>query len=147
MSAEPVRTLDGRGATMLRRTLGRVGIAFRAGEAGPAALLFLTFFLIITFQYATKSVRQSAFISGLGAEQLPWVYLFVAAISYPFLRVYSGFADRMKRETLIISTCTLVALSMALFWWLFEFPWRWVPFAFYVWISIAIVMLVSQFWS
>jgi ATP:ADP antiporter, AAA family len=147
MSAEPVRTLDGRGATMLRRTLGRVGIAFRAGEAGPAALLFLTFFLIITFQYATKSVRQSAFISGLGAEQLPWVYLFVAAISYPFLRVYSGFADRMKRETLIISTCALVALSMALFWWLFEFPWRWVPFAFYVWISIAIVMLVSQFWS
>ncbi|MFN2239635.1 MAG: Npt1/Npt2 family nucleotide transporter [Thermoanaerobaculia bacterium] len=147
MSAEPERTLNGRGATLLRRALGRVGIAFRAGEAGPAALLFLTFFLIITFQYATKSVRQSAFISGLGAEQLPWVYLFVAAISYPFLRVYSGFADRMKRETLIISTCTLVALSMALFWWLFEFPWRWVPFAFYVWISIAIVMLVSQFWS
>jgi ATP:ADP antiporter, AAA family len=148
MSAESVRkSLDGRGATWFRRALGRVGIAFRSGEAAPAFLLFLTFFLLITFQYTTKSVRQSAFISGLGAEQLPWVYLFVAAISYPFLRVYSGFADRMRRETLIISTCTFVALSMALFWWLLEFTWQWVPFAFYVWISIVIVMLVSQFWS
>ena len=37
---------------------------------------------------------------------------------------------------------------MALFWWLFQFEeWVWVPVAFYVWHSIAAVMIVSQFWS
>ena len=58
-----------------RRTIGRLGIQFREGEARPAILLFLMFFLLITFQYTTKSVRQSTFINSLGAEKLPWVYL------------------------------------------------------------------------
>jgi AAA family ATP:ADP antiporter len=45
------------------------------------------------------------------------------------------------------ATCGLVAASMLLFWWLFQFPWAWIPFVLYVWISIAYVMNVSQFWS
>ena len=130
-----------------RRTLGRLGVQFDPGEAGPALLLFLIFFLLITFQYTTKSVRQSTFINSLGAEKLPYVYLFIALSSYPFLRLYSAFADRMRRDTLIIATCLFTGVTMVLFWWLYEFPWPWVAFAFYVWISITVVMLVSQFWS
>lgn len=148
MQSDPVApTTNGRGGSLWRRSLARVGIAFREGEAAPALLLFLTFFLLITFQYTTKSVRQSAFIQGLGAEKLPWVYLFIAVTSYPLLRIYAAFADRMRRETLIIATCAMTALSMVVFWYLMEFPWAWVAFTFYVWISIVVVMLVSQFWS
>ncbi|HVS30080.1 MAG TPA: Npt1/Npt2 family nucleotide transporter [Thermoanaerobaculia bacterium] len=132
---------------ILRRALSRFGVHFRGGEAGPAILLFFTFFLLITFQYTTKSVRQSTFINSLGAERLPYVYLFVALASYPFLRIYSRFADSMRRDALIIATCTFTGTTMIAFWWLFEYPWPWVPFAFYVWISITFVMMVSQFWS
>ncbi|HEX7705280.1 MAG TPA: Npt1/Npt2 family nucleotide transporter [Thermoanaerobaculia bacterium] len=138
---------DGAGGVFWRRALDRIGVRFRSGEAGPAVLLFLIFFLLITFQYTTKSVRQSTFINSLGAEKLPYVYLFIALASYPFLRIYSRFADTMRRDGLIIATCTFTAGTMIAFWWLFEYPWQWVPFAFYVWISITIVMLVSQFWS
>jgi len=130
-----------------RGAFGRLGVQFDPGEAGPALLLFLIFFLLITFQYTTKSVRQSTFINSLGAEKLPYVYLFIALASYPFLRVYSRFADRLRRDTLIVATCLFTTGTMVLFWWLYQFAWQWVAFAFYVWISITVVMLVSQFWS
>ncbi len=130
-----------------RRLASRLGIDMRQGEGWPAILLFLTFFLFITFQYATKSVRQSSYIEGLGAANLPWVYLAVAVCSYPLLRLYGRFADRIKRHHLMAATCTIIALSMVVFWWLFQFTWTWIPFALYVWISIAYVMNVSQFWS
>ena len=130
-----------------RRLANRLGIDLRPGEAAPAALLFLCFFLFITFQYATRSVRQSAYISDLGAANLPWVYLALALCSYPFLRIYSRFADRMARHHLIAATCFVTALSMVGFWWLFQFSLRWIPVVLYVWISIIYVMTVSQFWS
>ncbi|HUP47055.1 MAG TPA: hypothetical protein VM779_16230 [Thermoanaerobaculia bacterium] len=44
-----------------RRALSRLGVRFDPGEAGPAFLLFLIFFL-----------------NSLGAERLPYVYLFIA---------------------------------------------------------------------
>ena len=123
------------------------GIEFQPGEVAPALLLFLCFFLFVTFQYATKSIRQSTFISSLGATKLPYVYMSVAFCSYPFLQLYSRLADRVPRHHLIAGTCTLIGASMALFWWLFQFSWPWVSIVFYVWVSIAYVMTVSQFWS
>jgi ATP:ADP antiporter, AAA family len=110
------------------------------------ALLFLTCLLILAFQYATKSVRQSTFIDALGAARLPWVYLAVALASYPFLRLYSALANRTDRERLIVATCAAIGATMVGFWWLYRFPWEWVPVVFYVWISIVYVSLVSQFW-
>lgn len=119
----------------------------RPGEGLPSVLLFLGFFLLIAFQYATKSVRQSTYVQSLGAAMLPLAYLLVALCSYPLLRLYSRFADRMARHRLIAATSALIALSMILFWWLFQFAWPWVPVVFYIWVSIVYVMMVSQFWS
>ena len=129
------------------RLLKRIGIDVRAEEWKPALWLFLCFFLMVTFQYLTKSVRQSVYVKGLGAANLPWVYLAVAIGSYPFLHLYSRFADRVARHRLIGATCGLISASMVLFWWMFQFEWPWLPFVLYVWISIAYVMNISQFWS
>ncbi len=131
----------------MRRILNRLGIDIRRGETTVAFLLFLCFFLIITFQYTTKPVRQSEFIDNLGASKLPYVYLLVALCSYPLLRIYGRLADRVRRHTLIAATCVVVVLSFVLFWWLFQDPWPWVPVVFYVWVTIVFVMMVSQFWS
>jgi AAA family ATP:ADP antiporter len=136
-----------KGTSNWRRFASRLGIDIRSGEWQPALLLFLCFFLLVTFQYSTKSVRQSAYVKGLGAANLPWVYLAVAIGSYPFLRLYSRYADRVQRHYLFVTTCGLISSSMVLFWWLFQFEWPWVPFALYVWMSIVYVMNISQFWS
>jgi len=130
-----------------RRIARSLGIDLRPGEESTALLLFLCFFLFITFQYATKTVRNSSYIEGLGAQNMPWAYLGVAVFSYPFLRIYSRFADRMARHRLMIGTSGVIALSLLLCYWLFQYSWQWIPYVLYVWISIAYVMTVSQFWS
>lgn len=119
----------------------------RQGEASSALFLFLYFFLVITFQYACKSVRQAELIDRLGAEALPLVYFLVALASLPILAVYSRFCERLPRHHLIAATSLLVAGSVLGFWWIFETEAGWAPVAFYVWISIVFVLNVSQFWS
>ena len=129
------------------RLLRRLGIELYPGEGQTVSLLFLGFFLVISFQYVTKTVRQSTFIDSLGANNLPWVYLLVALFSYPLLQVWVRLADRVARHRLISVTCGTVALSLVLFWWLYGHPWGWVPVVFYVWATIAFSATVSQFWS
>lgn len=137
----------GRGSEAWRPLLARFGVELRPGEGLPAFLLFSSFFLIISFQYAAKSVRQSAFISSLGAVRLPYVYMAVALASYPLLRAYAWLADRWPRHAVMVGTCCFSALGTAVFWWLFRYPWDWVAATFFVWISIVSVLVVSQFWS
>jgi len=144
------RTVPGapsRSATGLRWFARRSGVDLRPGEGTSCCLLFVAFFLLVTFQYATKSVRQSTFIDGLGATWLPLAYLAVAAFSLPVLWLYSRVADRVERYRVMSYTVLGVALSLVGCYWLFQFPYAWVPFVFYVWISIVYVLTVSQFWS
>jgi AAA family ATP:ADP antiporter len=133
--------------TWVRWLARRTGVDLRAGEGSTCLLLFTAFFLIVTFQYATKSVRQSTFIDGLGATWLPLAYLSVAIFSLPLLWLYARLADRVERYRVMSYTLLGIAASMFLCWWLFAFSFAWIPFVFYVWISIVYVLTVSQFWS
>jgi len=130
-----------------RRVLASLGIDMRPGEGFPAFLLLLYFFLIITFQYATKTLRQAEYIDKLGAQALPLVYFLVAACSLPVLILYSRSVDRLPRHHLIAATSFVVAASLVGFYFLFQLQNDWVPVVFYVWISIVYVLNVSQFWS
>ena len=129
-----------------RRTFRRLGIDLRPGEGSPAALLFAALFLLLTFQIATKTIRQSTFIDALGAAKLPLVYLLVALVSYPFLRLYNRFVDRYRIDQLFVASCVGVAVSLVGVWLLMRYPWTWVPVGFYVGSSIVYGMLSSQFW-
>ena len=129
-----------------RRQIKRLGIDLRPGEGQPAGLLFFCLFLLLTFQIATKTVRQSTFIDSLGASRLPLVYLLVALSSYPILRLYNRFVDRVRVEQLLTATCLAVAGAMVAFWFLMQQPWVWVAVLFYVFTSIVYGLLASQFW-
>ena len=129
-----------------RALLKRFGVEVREGEAIAAVLLFLGFFLIITFQYTAKTVRQSTFIDTLGAELLPVVFLLVALFSYPPLALYNRYADRVARHRLLIVSCVIVAASMVAVYFAFQLGTKTVPVVYYVWVSIVFVLTVSQFW-
>ncbi|MDX1502984.1 MAG: Npt1/Npt2 family nucleotide transporter [Thermoanaerobaculia bacterium] len=131
----------------LRRLACRfLGLDLHAGEGPAACLLFLGFFFLFGFQYATKSIRQSTFVDTLGSVMLPWVYLLVALCSYPLLRLYGRFSERMPFARLVALTCLAVAGSLGIFWVLLAEPSRWVTVVFYVWLAIVFGLTVSQFW-
>ncbi|MFQ5742549.1 MAG: Npt1/Npt2 family nucleotide transporter [Acidobacteriota bacterium] len=145
-TAAPMSPLDAEAGW--RRLLARIGVALRPGEGLVASLLFFYFFLLIGSQYITRSVRDSAWVTFLDANNLPYGFILVAICSYPILVLFARLVDRVPRQHLIAGTSMLFASSMAIFWWLFQFEeWLWVPVVFYVWTSIAFVLTVSQFWS
>lgn len=138
---------DSRPPTSLNRLLRRLGVDVRPSEVAVCCLLFAMHFLLLAFQYTSKAVRQASFIDTFGSEQLPFVYLGIAVISYPVLLAYGWCADRFQLNRLLAGLAFGVSLSLVLFWWLFGLEATWVSAAFYVWVSIIGILLVSQFWS
>ena len=124
-----------------------LSVDLRSGEAGLCWLLFSVHFLLLTFQYTAKALRQSIFVDSLGAERLPIVYLLVALCSYPLLLVHARMVDRWAQGRLIAASSLAAGASLIVFWWLFESQGDWVSVAFYLWISVVGILLVSQFWS
>ena len=129
------------------RALARIGFDVRQEEAGLVGSLFGYCVLLGAFQFAAKSVRQSSFVDSLGFERLPIVYVVVALFAYPVLRGYSRAAARAPLERLISWTTLVVVATLLIFWSLYAYPWPWVSFVFYIWISIVTLLLFSQFWS
>ena len=129
------------------RALRRLGVDLRDDESAAVAALFFYSFFLGVFQFAAKAVRQATYIDSLGAQTLPLVYLGVAVLAYPVLRLYARASERLRRGTLVIGTCLLSTATLIVFWWLFGEGWAWVSVAFYLWISIATVLMLSQFWS
>ncbi len=120
----------------------------RRGERRLAMVFFLYFFLLMASQYAVKSVRQSSYIDILGAQNLPYVYLMLAALSFPVLLLYSRLTRRFEDPPLIVAFAVLQVLGLVVFFWLFGRTSSWLlGFAFYIWATLGFGIAVSQFWS
>ena len=147
MSNRRARKLRGRTHEAHESWVSYLSVDLRSGEAGLCWLLFAVHFLLLAFQYTAKALRQSIFIDSLGAQRLPLVYLLVALCSYPLLLIHARMVERWAQGRLIAASSLGVGVSLVVFWWLFQTPADWVSVAFYLWISIAGILLVSQFWS
>lgn len=130
-----------------RRSFSEAVFGIQPGEAAIAWLFFFEFLLLTTVHFAAKSVRQATFIDSLGAENLPWVYLAVALVSFPVLVLYSRLADRVRLELLILGSTLSHVIGLVAFFLLFQLGSRWVAVAYYVWLGMAFAIAVSQFWT
>jgi AAA family ATP:ADP antiporter len=126
-----------------------VGSAFgiRPGEGGLAWLFFFYFLVLTTVHFAGKSVRQASFINVIGAENLPYVYLAVALVSYPVLLLYSRLAAKVKLSVLIVGLTALHSAGFFIFFLLYGLNASWVVVLYYVWLGMAFAIAVSQVWS
>jgi AAA family ATP:ADP antiporter len=125
-------------------------LGMRPGEGGLAWLFFVYFLVLTTVMFAAKSVRQASFIDTLGVENLPWVYLAVALISYPVLVLYTRLAVRREHAAVIIRSSVVNAAVFVVFFVLFGLEGagqRAVSVLYYVWLGMAFAIAVSQVWS
>ncbi|MGE5237040.1 MAG: Npt1/Npt2 family nucleotide transporter [Acidobacteriota bacterium] len=124
------------------------GFRIRRAERSVASLFFVYFFLLMASEYAVKSVRQASYIDIVGAQNLPYVYLLLALLSFPALVLYSKLTRRFDDPTLIVAFAILRILGLVVFFWLFGHTTGWLlAFAFYVWSTLGFGVAVSQFWS
>jgi len=130
--------------TARRRLSAWLGV--RAGEARAAWTLFGFFLLLETCHYIAKSVRQATYIDSLGAERLPWVYLLLTVLSVPVLLLYARLAHSRSLHRLIVLSCLVQGGAMVVFYLLFAHPSGWLALVFYLWVTTAFGIAISQFW-
>lgn len=129
---------------MLSR-LARV-LQLEADELRRALLLGSLLFALTGSYTLVKTARDALFLSTLPATLLPWVYLGVGVLALVSSAAFTiGTQRKSAAQTLAVGSL-LTAMVLGLFAWLTVLGHRWTPVAFYLWVNLYGLILISQFW-
>ena len=132
---------------MLRRLVERA-IAVRQGEAAAALWSFGYFFCVLSSYYVLRPVRDEMGVAA-GVERLPWLFTGTFLAMAAAVPAFSVLAGRYPRRTLLPVVYTFfIACIVGLFALLRSraAP-GWAPAAFFIWLSVFNLFVVSVFWS
>lgn len=103
------------------------------------------FFLLTSTQHLLRPARNAFFLSTAGAENLPWVYIATAVVSAITTIVYGRLSTVASYRRQSAATFGVVIFSLILFWRVLQQPTGWLAGAFYVWMNVFSLLLISQF--
>jgi AAA family ATP:ADP antiporter len=121
---------------------------FRPGELVPFALSFLAFTALLTASYVLRPLRDALGIQA-GVNTYPWLFTGTFAVTLVLYPLLGAVASRTTRTLFAVITYTIVMLGLLAFRVLIardphdQFLAR----AFFVFVSVFNVLLVSIFWS
>lgn len=118
----------------------------REGEWWLALTFFAVSFLLMVVVYFLKPVRDSLFLVGLGANNLPYVFILIAVVAIPVTGLISKSVQRYKSYRVFLWTNAVVILQLLLIRQLLFLEENWVYVLFYLWVGIFTILIVSQFW-
>src|SRR5262245_44537608 len=118
----------------------------RREEVNRVLLMSMYLLLIIASYSITKAVRDSLFVTKIGARQLPYVYLLIAAAMGVVSLVYSRAVRRLGLRRLIQTTSAVAVSNLVLFWLIFKDHSSVWFYVLYVWASVFGAITASQFW-
>ncbi len=121
-------------------------VQLRPREGPKVFLTFLYFFLVITAYYIIKPVSRSLVLGELGSRLVPYMDLICAALMGPIVTLFAKLVDRMSKPRLVSGSFWVVIGVLMAFWWLLGWQHPWVAGAFYVWVAIFSVLVVTLFW-
>ena len=132
--------------SFFRRVLSPV-VTFREGEAGTGILMFIYAFLAMAAYNNIKPSAASEFIAALGADNMPWVFLFAGISSGFILNYYSRLVAMVPKLWVLPGTQLGVIAILITFWFLFQSGQEWVAVAFFFFgRQLLGIFLISQFW-
>ncbi len=105
-------------------------------------------FVVIASYNVLKPMTRSLFVSSLGPEQLPILFMILAAVVALFITVYLRISARVRLDKLVAVTTLVLTASLLLFWWLLkiELSSPLLYYGLYIWASIYGVLTTTQFW-
>lgn len=133
----------------LRTRLGRLFLV-QAGEGAAVTLSAAYFFLVLFSYYLLRPVREAMGIER-GADKLPWLITATMAAMLLVNPLFGLLTSRLRRRVFVPLVYRAAAASLLLFAALFSFlPSHggvWLGYAFYVWLSVFNLFVVSVFWA
>lgn len=131
----------------IERALSRV-VDVRPQEVRAMLWAFAYFFCLLTSYYVLRPVRDEMGVAG-GVRKMPWLFSATLITMLVAVPIYGALVARLPRARFIPLVYHFFALNLVLFWLLLSF--RIFPGeaarAFFVWISIFNLFVVSIFWS
>lgn len=110
-------------------------------------LLFTNFFLIIAAVYHLKPASRSIFLSTLGSDYLPYVWIATALALAMTIGLYHRLIAYYSRIHVVLGSCAIVFSLLLLFYALPGDSGLLHAFSFYIFVDMVSVILVEQFWS
>lgn len=119
----------------------------RTKHIGRVVMLFTNFFLIIAALYHLKPASRSLFLSALGSDRLPYVWIATAVALALIISLYHRLVARYARIHVVLGTCAIIVVCLLLFYARLDRGGFLQAFAFYMFVDMLSVILVEQFWS
>jgi ATP/ADP translocase/HEAT repeat protein len=122
-------------------------IKVRPGEGRRTALLFVYLLLASAVFILGRTVRDTLFLSRFPIRFLPWMFVLYGLASAVTVVVYSRYADRVPRHSLIQASLAIGIATYLATWALVRAQQAWIYPVFYVWSEVAANLFIVQFWT
>ena len=119
------------------------------GEWPALALSFAYFFALLACYYTLRPVRDALAAATVGASNLRYGFLATFLVMLALVPVFGAVASRLSRRRLVPVVYGFFILNIVALHWIFERygDRAWLGFAFFVWLSVFNLFVVSVFWS
>ncbi|MDH3532073.1 MAG: MFS transporter [Gammaproteobacteria bacterium] len=144
MTADPRNT---RQNNLLQRVLG-----LEREEYLAVAWSFVYFFCVLAAYYILRSVRETMAVEG-GVQNIPWLFSGTFAVMLLATPIFGWVASRYPRKRFLPWVYYFFVVNILLFYAGFSYAihidhdFVWLGRAFFVWLSIFNLFVVSVFWS
>ena len=117
-------------------------------ELPALAWAFAYFFALLAGYYVLRPVRDEMGVQA-GLKALPWLFSATFAAMLVLVPLYGWLCARLPRARLLPAVYAFFALNLLAFWALLQsgVPARALAPAFFVWVSVFNLFVVSVFWS
>jgi ATP:ADP antiporter, AAA family len=139
---------QGDGTAGPRRSLLLRAVDVRPEEASAVRWAFVYFFALLSSFYLLRPVREEMGIRG-GVDRLHWLFTATFLVMLAAVPAYSALVARVPRARAIPVVYRFFLANVLLFWGLFSMGAAPVATAraFFVWLSVFNLFVVSVFWS
>lgn len=121
-------------------------LGLRQDELGRTALMFHYLLFVLLAYYILKPSSRALFLTRFGSDDLPFLYIAMAASGGVLAYVYSRVAVGWSLRAAVDAATALILISLLAIWQLLRLDQAWVYYLFNVWVSLFSLVLVSQGW-
>jgi len=121
-------------------------------EYYAVAWSFVYFFCVLSAYYMLRSVRETMAVEG-GVQNVPWLFSSTFVVMLVAAPIFGWVASRYPRRQFLPWVYYFFAANILLFWSGFSYAihndmsFVWIGRAFFVWLSVFNLFVVSVFWS
>lgn len=128
------------------RNLLRNFFDVRPGEGVRLACLGIYMVLVLFAYYILKPVSRAMFLHKFDIDDLPYLYILIAAAGGAMAYFYTKLAVRSSLVAAVNAATFFMIGLLTLIWYLLQFQWEWLLYFFNAFVSLFSITLVSQGW-